>query len=136
MTSTESTPATDEVDLINRDPNGINDHIAVAFEDVLGEPDGVRSVDCVWRWSYKCFNLWKNLCYRISTLLCGICIAMSWGCEFAQIAMLHVWYITPLMKVLEINCGCSKKLYGLCINCCLDPLCESCGLIFRAFKRS
>ena len=110
-------------------------HLQVAFEDVLAEPEGIRSMDCVWSNSYTCFNCWKNLCYMINTLFCGICIAMEWGCEFAHIAFTHIWYITPCFKVLELNCGCCKKLYGMCIHCCLDPLCEACGLLFHAFKK-
>jgi hypothetical protein len=77
----------------------------VAFEDVLAEPEGVRSLDCVWKCSYSCFNCWKNCCYALHTLLCGICIAMEWGCEFAYIAFMHIWFITPCFKVLELNCG-------------------------------
>ncbi|XP_041378603.1 caveolin-1-like [Gigantopelta aegis] len=124
-----------DLDLVNRDPNNINDHIKVAFEDVLGEPDGAHTIDCVWINSYKCFNCWKSLCYTISTLLCGICIAAEWGCEFASIAFYHVWVITPCFKVLELNCGICQKLYGLCIHCCLDPFFEACGLCFAAFKK-
>merc|ERR1712033_103651 len=110
-----STPTmADQVDLVNRDPNNINDHMKVAFEDVLAEPEGVKSGDCVWTNSYKCFNCCKELCYKILTFCCGICIAMSWGMEFAYISFAHIWFITPCFKVLEINCGCAKKMYGMC----------------------
>merc|ERR1712087_1081390 len=63
--------------------------------------------------------------YMILTLFYGVCIAMEWGAEFGRMAFIHIWYITPLFKVLEINCGCLKKLYGLCVHCCLDPCCEA-----------
>jgi hypothetical protein len=36
---------TPELDLINRDPNGINQHVQVMFDDVLAEPEGVYSKD-------------------------------------------------------------------------------------------
>ena len=26
------------------------------WDDVFGEPEGVRSNDCAWRTSYKCFH--------------------------------------------------------------------------------
>ncbi|XP_076469379.1 caveolin-1-like [Babylonia areolata] len=124
-----------DLDLVNRDPNNINDHLKVAFEDVLAEPEGVRSMDCVWTNSYKCFNCCKDICYMISTLFCGICIAMEWGCEFADIAFVHIWYVTPCFKVMELNCGCIQKLYGMCVHCCMDPCCEACGILFSAFKK-
>ncbi|KAJ8301719.1 hypothetical protein KUTeg_020706 [Tegillarca granosa] len=112
----------DEVDLVNRDPNSINQHVStIAFNDVLAEPDAIHSIDCVWKFSHKCFECWKSLCYKIMTTLFGICIAAEWGCEFAYIAFYHIWYITPILKVLEINCAVCQKLYGYCINCCIAP---------------
>ncbi|KAK3101117.1 hypothetical protein FSP39_001071 [Pinctada imbricata] len=65
----------------------------------------------------------------IMTTLFGCCIAAEWGIEFAYVAFWHIWYVTPCFKMLEINCGCCKKLYGLCVHCCLDPLFEACGLM-------
>ncbi|KAH3892465.1 caveolin-1-like [Dreissena polymorpha] len=123
------------VDLVNRDPNQINTHLQCQFEDVLAEPDGTHSIDCVWKLSYLCFNCWKGLCYNLLTLLCGICIASEYGISFAYISFLHIWFYTPCFKVLDINCGCLKKMYSMCVSCCLDPLCQSCGLIFSAFKK-
>jgi hypothetical protein len=69
------------------------------FNDVFGEPDGVHSLDCVWKLSYKCFELWKRLCDILMTTFYGICIAAEWGCEFAYIAFWHIWIISPLMKI-------------------------------------
>merc|ERR1711971_118002 len=123
-------------DLVNRDPNSINDHLKVTFEDLLAEPEGAHSMDCVWKFSYKCFNCWKDLCYMLMTLCCGICMAAEWGCEFAHIAFCHIWMVTPCFKVLELNCGCCQKLYGMCVHCCLDPWMEAFALCCSAFKKS
>lgn len=123
-------------DLENRDVNGINQHIKLQFEEILGEPDGIKSIDCVWKLSYKCFNLWKNLCYIIMTTLCGIFVAMYWGCEFAALAFQHIWQITPFFKLCEIQCGIYQRCYGLCVHCMLDPVCESIGHCFDAFRKS
>ncbi|KAL5014248.1 hypothetical protein ScPMuIL_008518 [Solemya velum] len=123
----------ESLNMNDRDPHSINDHLAVQFEDVLGEPDGTHSIPCVWKNSYWCFNLWKSLCYTIMTTLCGICLAMNWGCEFAYISFVHIWYVTPLFKILQLNCGCLQRLYGMCISCCLEPLCTSIGMVFHQF---
>ena len=64
--------ANKEVDLINRDPNGMNNFIQVEFEDVLSEPNGAHSADCVWRNSFKCFECGKNCCYKFLSFFCGI----------------------------------------------------------------
>ncbi|KAL3852802.1 hypothetical protein ACJMK2_016417 [Sinanodonta woodiana] len=127
---------TSGVDLINRDPNNINDYLLCHFEDVLAEPDSTHSIDCVWSLSYACFNCWKNCCYKLHTLCCGICIAAQLGCEFAYISFIHVWCYTPSFKILNINCGYTKKVYGMYIKCCLEPCCEACGLLFSAFKKN
>jgi hypothetical protein len=34
-----------EVDLISRDPNALNHHIQVMFDDIIAEPEGIRSAD-------------------------------------------------------------------------------------------
>merc|ERR1711920_239562 len=99
-----------------------NDHLRVTFEDVLAEPEGIHSMNCVWSNSYKCFNCCKDLCYMIMTLCCGICIAAEWGCEFAEIAFCHIWYVTPCFKVCELNCGCLQKLYVMLVHCCRPPV--------------
>ncbi len=52
-----------QLDLVNRDPHEMNGFIQVDFEDVLAEPAGAHSVDCVWDNSYKCFQLGKNFGY-------------------------------------------------------------------------
>ena len=44
------------LDLSQRDPNNLNKHVQVMWEDVFGEPEGVRSIDFAWRISYKCFD--------------------------------------------------------------------------------
>ncbi|CAD5115325.1 DgyrCDS4308 [Dimorphilus gyrociliatus] len=122
-------------DLNSRDPNELNNHLAVTYEDVIGEPDHLHSIDCVWRFSYKCFNLWKTLCYLIMSTICGIPMAIYWGCLFSCIAFCHIWEITPMFKLFEINVSCYKRFYGLLIHCCLDPICEAVGLCFSAFKK-
>ena len=105
------------------------------FEDVLAEPEGTHSIDCVWKLSYTCFNLWKNVCYKLATLCCGICIAAEWGCEFAYVSFYHIWFITPFFKWLDINCGVIKRLWGTCVSCCCEPCCTTFGLVFHQFKK-
>lgn len=86
------------------------------FNDVIGEPDGTHSFDCVWTFSRSCFESWKIFCYNLMTMCCGCCMAAQWGCEFAFIAFWHIWYITPMFKILEINCGVCLRLYIQCAS--------------------
>ena len=41
--------------------------LQVAFEDVIAEPDGAHSNDCVWKCSFRCFTGAKLCCYRLLT---------------------------------------------------------------------
>ncbi|XP_033745494.1 caveolin-1-like [Pecten maximus] len=119
-----------ELDMECRDPNALNSNVQVAFDDVIAEPEGAHSIDCVWKNSYWCFNCGKNCCYKFMTFLCGICIALYWGCEFAMIAFDMIWCVTPMMRVHAIYCGCAQKFFGACVNCFLTPICETTGLMF------
>ena len=46
----------DSLDMVNRDPNGMNSYIQVTFPEVLAEPEGAHSGECLWRNAFKCFN--------------------------------------------------------------------------------
>ena len=104
----------------------------VAFEDVLAEPDGSHSIDCVWSTSYSCFECGKNCCYNFLTIICGLPLALCCGCEFAMITFTHVWQITPCLRAYMINCGCAQKFFGTFLQCCLGPVCETMGLFFSS----
>ncbi|XP_052250492.1 LOW QUALITY PROTEIN: caveolin-1-like [Dreissena polymorpha] len=124
------------LDMENRDPNDINDHLKVAFEDVLGEPEGAHSINCIWKMAYTCFECGKGLCYKLLTTFCGICIALGWGCDFAMIAFLHVWIYTPCMRDFSICVGCFRKVFHIIVDCCCSPVCEACGGCLSKIKIS
>ncbi len=41
----KSAKMADDLDLVNRDPNNMNNYIQVSFDDVLAEPEGAHSAD-------------------------------------------------------------------------------------------
>merc|ERR1711976_854497 len=122
-------------DMEQRDINELNSHVKAVFEEVLGEPDGVRSIDCVWRNSYKCFNWALRTCYIILTVICGIPLAFCWGCEFACVACYHIWWITPSIRCIAVNCGAFKNILTICLNSCLTPIMSSCSECFASFRK-
>ncbi|KAK3585876.1 hypothetical protein CHS0354_038409 [Potamilus streckersoni] len=123
-----------DLDLVKRDPNEMNSHIKVTFEDVFGEPEGVRSIDCVWSTSYACFNCGKNCMYIFLTTLCGLCIGLEWGCTFACTSFQHIWCLTPCLREFSIACGFLQKCFGIILNCSLAPICEACGMFFTKIQ--
>ena len=60
------------VEMTNRDPNNMNVHIQVSFDDVLAEPEGAHSMDCVWRNAHTCFTCGLGCCYKALTFICGL----------------------------------------------------------------
>ncbi|PAA46897.1 hypothetical protein BOX15_Mlig013541g4 [Macrostomum lignano] len=123
-----------EVDLVNRDPNQLNGHLKVAFEDVLGEPEHAHSIDCLWRNSYGCFTGGKNCCYKFVSVLSGLCIALCWGCTFAMVAFYNIWCITPCTKVFKIFIGVFREMWETFWDCCVGAKCKALGYCFSRIK--
>ena len=89
-----------QLDMLNRDPNDINPHLKVrifiesyyslkcewcgypqvSYDEVIGEPEGAHSADCVWENSFKCFHIGRDCCYTVLTFVCAIPLAFCWGC--------------------------------------------------------
>merc|ERR1712226_122122 len=124
-----------EADLGNRDPNNLNDHLKVTYEECIGEPEHTKSIDCVWKFSYKCFNMCKTLCYIILTVLCGIPHAICWGCTFACLAFRHIWQVMPCIRCYSIQMAVQKKCNVIVCDSVFTPACEACGSMFNAFKK-
>ena len=60
--------------------------LQVMWDDVIGEPEGIRSTDCVWNLSHKCFGGTKHYCYLILSVLFGPCAAFCAGMNLACLA--------------------------------------------------
>ena len=56
------------------------------WDDIIGEPEGIRSTDCAWDLSQKAFNGMKNIIYLILSTICGLVVACCMGCGFAYLA--------------------------------------------------
>ena len=105
-----------DIDLVNRDPNNMNNYIQVSFDDVLAEPEGAHSADCIWKNAFKCFNCGMALWYKILTYCCGICIALGWGCAFAEVAFGAIWCFTPMMRLLTIVLFPIRKVMSIILS--------------------
>ena len=60
--------------------------IQVMWDDIIGEPEGLRSIDCAWNCSYKCFKGTKNCCYILLTVFFAPCLAFCSAINFACLA--------------------------------------------------
>ena len=55
------------IDMVDRDPRNINQFVRVDFDEIFGEVDAPRSVDCIWVTSFRCFVCSRNLGYKLLT---------------------------------------------------------------------
>jgi len=121
-------------DMVNRDPNGVNQNLQVAFEDVFGEPDSAHSPDCAWKCGYTCYEGAKGCCYKTLSVLCIWFYALCWGCSFACITFKYIWCCTPTLKTFKLTCGVVQELFATCINCCCGPICAAYGMMLSNIK--
>ena len=71
--------------------NAIFFNLQVMWDDVIGEPEGLRSIPCAWNCSYKCFRGTRNCCYILLTTLFGPCLAFCSAINFACLAFQVNW---------------------------------------------
>ncbi|XP_062924451.1 caveolin-3 [Mobula hypostoma] len=122
---------TKEIDLVNRDPNRINeDVVKVDFEDVIAEPEGTYSLDSVWKTSSTVFTVSKYWCYRIISAMFGVPLSLIWGFYFACLSFCHIWAIVPCIKSYLIETQCINRVFSLCIHTFCDPFYEALGKVF------
>ncbi|XP_067929150.1 caveolin-3-like [Watersipora subatra] len=119
-----------QIDLVNRDPNDLNGDLHVLFEDMIGEPDGAHSADCVWSCAFKVFTGSKKICYLLLTTICAVPMALFWGCTIACVTFNHIWHVTPCYKIMQINLLCCQRFISLFINTFMAPCVEVNALIF------
>jgi hypothetical protein len=102
--------------------------LQIHFEEILGEPDGIRSIDGVWKTSYICFNGTLNCCYKVLSVLCAVPLACCWGFHFACLACSEIWCVTPCIRAITIQLVNLRRLLTICLEACVGPCCETCGL--------
>lgn len=123
-----------KMDMRDRDPINMNEHVKVFFQDVFAEPDGSHSIDGVWRASFSTFVATKYWCYRIITAVCGIPTAILCGIYFACLSFDYIWCIMPCLRAYSIELQCLGKLFSLCVRTFFDPFFESVGKIFGGIR--
>jgi len=130
----DTNTAAQALDMIDRDPTSMNDHVRVFFEDVFAEPEGTHSIDGIWRTSYTTFTSTKYWCYRILTAIFGIPTAILCGLYFACLSFDYIWCIMPCLRAYLIELQCLGKIFALCIRTFADPCFESVSRMLGGIK--
>ena len=77
--------------------------VQVMWDDVFGEPEGVRSADCAWQCSHKCFHGTRFLEYFIwkgRTIIMTLMVILV---IFLLLAFLILMMLTMIMKIMVLT---------------------------------
>lgn len=118
----------------DRDPNRMNTHLQVMWDDLVGEPEGVRSLDCTWNCSRACFQGTLGCCYTLLTIIYAPIFALLAGLNFACLSFTHIWAYGPCLRSCKINCSFYRKVTQVVLAATLAPFCETIGLLFSKAK--
>lgn len=114
----------------NRDPNNLNPHIQILWDDIIGEAEGLRTPDACWNCSIRCYDGTRRCCYVLLVVLFAPFIAFCNGCQFACLAFNQVWCVGPCLRCWKINFATIKKFWEACLYAVCSPWYEVCGLVF------
>ena len=60
--------------------------LQVMWDDIVGEPEGLRTPDTCWDCSIKCYDGSRRCCYVFLVVIFAPIIACLNGCQFACLA--------------------------------------------------
>uniref|UniRef100_A0A4W5NPJ1 Caveolin n=1 Tax=Hucho hucho TaxID=62062 RepID=A0A4W5NPJ1_9TELE len=89
----------------DRDPNDINSHLKVGFDDVIAEPSSSHSFDKVWIGSHAVFELVKYGFYLILTTILAVPMAFILGIVFGVFSCVHIWYEHHMLSCFPMMLG-------------------------------
>ncbi|KAJ8002734.1 hypothetical protein DPEC_G00162020 [Dallia pectoralis] len=111
----------------DRDPNEINTHLKVGFDDIIAEPSSSRSFDRVWIGSHAVFELVKYAFYRILTTVLAVPMAFLLGVVFAVISCVHIWLLMPLVRCFLVALPSLQVIWSSLVDMFVSPLYHSMG---------
>jgi len=122
------------LNVLDRDDRRVNEEINITFEDVLAEPDSSHGFDGIWRLSYVVFNGTKYWVYRVLAAIIALPLAVLWGLLFAFLTLIHIWLVSPLLKVLGVLLFWFRRVWTAVIRTILEPLTSSVGALLSQIR--
>lgn len=117
------------LNLLDRDEKHVNDSINLVFEDVLAEPDASHGFDGAWKLTYLVFSSTRLWCYRLLAALLALPCGLTWGLLFSLLSLVHVWLLTPSLRVLDVFLHVVHRVWGGLVRTLLDPVFQSIGKV-------
>ncbi|KAH7986491.1 hypothetical protein HPB51_026657 [Rhipicephalus microplus] len=101
----------------------------LVFEDVLAEPDASHGFDGAWKLTYLVFSTTRLWCYRLLAALLALPCGLTWGLLFSLLSLVHVWLLTPALRVLDVFLHVVHRVWGGLVRTLLDPVFQSIGKV-------
>ncbi|CAH0592102.1 unnamed protein product [Chrysodeixis includens] len=120
--------------LEDRDPNNLNQHIQIVWDDIIGEPEGARSPECAWRLSHACYRHSRNCCYTVLAVLLAPPCALLLGCGFACLAFEQIWCTRPCLRCVKIYCANLRTMVQSCAAAVVVPCADAVGHLCRNIR--
>ncbi|KAG8012364.1 Caveolin-2 [Nibea albiflora] len=111
----------------DRDPNDINAHLKVDFEDVIAEPISTHSFDKVWIGSHAAFEVIKFIFYRLLTTLLAVPMAFILGVVFGVLSCIHIWLVMPVIQCFLMLLPSVQVVWRSLTDMFITPLFHSMG---------
>ncbi|PIC32688.1 hypothetical protein B9Z55_012923 [Caenorhabditis nigoni] len=121
------------MDFVNRDHNGLNNHVQHNFDDIFGEADSQHTWEFMWRLNASVFNWVRLFVYRFFTIL-ALPFTLLFAIFFGFFAAVNVFVIVPLGKLVSIPGNILAKLWNWLVHAVFDPVASAVGLIFSNFN--
>ncbi|KAL0968653.1 hypothetical protein UPYG_G00269720 [Umbra pygmaea] len=111
----------------DRDPNDINAHLMVSFDDLIAEPRSSHSFDRLWIASHAVFELVKYVFYRILTTILAVPMAFILGMVFGVISCIHIWVLMPAVRSCLTALPSAQVVWSSLVDMLVTPLFNSMG---------
>ncbi|XP_076878111.1 caveolin-2 [Brachyhypopomus gauderio] len=111
----------------DRDPNNVNAHLKVGFEDVIAEPSSTHSFDRVWISSHAGFELVKYVFYRLLTTLLAVPLAFVGGIVFGILSCIHIWVVMPVVQSFMMVLPSTQVIWASMTDLFVAPFFHSIG---------
>ncbi|KAM9570690.1 caveolin-2-like [Salvelinus alpinus] len=111
----------------DRDPNDVNAHLKVGFDDVIAEPSSSHSFDKVWIGSHAVFELVKYGFYLILTTILAVPMAFILGIVFGVFSCVHIWVLMPAVRSCLMALPSVQVVWSSLTDMLVTPVFHSMG---------
>jgi caveolin 1 len=122
------------LNVLDRDEKHINDTINLNFEDVLAEPESAHGFDPIWRLSFVLFTGSRRWIYQLLSALFALPLALVWGITFSLLSFFSVWFVTPILRILDVFLFYIRRVWVALIQTTLEPVTNAIGGCFSNVK--